>query len=373
MKKIGILTFSNTYNYGATLQAFAVSEILKEMGHSPIFIDYTPSTEQTGKQSLKTKLKRLFLALITRIYFKKDETATERYKSAFDKFRERNMLFTATKIHNAKDAAADIETNSFDAYVVGSDWVWQEPFDKVFFLDFLKNTSATRIAFAASAGKYTIEDKAEFKRLSNNFDFISLREKDMERNAREITGRETQTIPDPTLLFDSSFWSKYAGDKPIVEGDYILVYSMKPRKNFKKIVSKCKRALKMKTVGISFCDAVRNLIGVDCDNVLRGLGPSEFLNLIKNAKFVITSSFHGTVFSMIFHVPFYSYTFSPDDKRMENLIESAGLDKGLNVKTPDQIKTVKIKSYNFEQADKTFLSWKENAKKFLSSALDKLS
>lgn len=370
--RVGILTYTMANNFGAVLQAFALGETIKALGYDVTFLRYKPqSTKNIAPQSLSIKIKKLILRLLTLVFFGRPSKSFPKLVTRFEDFRRTHMTITSKECTNISEAENDEEFVSFDIYVVGSDWVWKSPYDKVFFLDFLKNKSALRIAYAASANVSYISSKYvdDFKKLLENFDIISTREETLTKNVNLLSLKMSQTMPDPTLLFGQEFWSKYAGNKPIIEGDYILVYAMRPNLSFSSAARKCKRQLKMKSVGIVTGTAAINLLGTRCDKIMLDIGPAEFLNLVKYAKFVFTSSFHGTVFASLFHVSFIAYPFSSADKRMSDMLRDVGLEERYVTKN-SQIDDIDFKHANFAKTDSVLKAYRIKTDKFLTDALE---
>lgn len=372
-KKIAILTYTFSNNFGAVLQAFALGELIKGYGFNVTYLNYKPTSQTPINSSLSIKFKKFILNILEILFFKNVKKSQAKQVTFFDKFRNQYMVATSKKCYNFYDVKNDAESHSFDAYVVGSDWVWRYPYDKVFFLSFLKNKSVMKIAYAASADTSVINEKniPEFLSLLDNYDVISTREDTLTNNVNAISRKRSQTLADPTLLFNAVFWNKYAGVEPIVKNDYILIYAMKPSVSIALLARRIKRKLGMKSIGIVCGTSATSLLGVNCDEIKLNIGPSEFLNLIKNAKFVLTSSFHGTVFASIFHVPFFSFLFNPNDMRMRDMLTDVGLgDRYLSSK--DVFRNLDLTDLDFTGVDSKLAEYRINADKFFSSAFERL-
>ena len=182
----------------------------------------------------------------------------------------------------------------FDFFVCGSDQIWS-PYscdvNNTFFLTFAEKNK--RIALAPSIASEDIpQDKIEeFREYFRGFNYISTREYAGSNLVQKITGNFVETLIDPTLLFDSDFWIAHEKQpKNICQGRYALCYFLGNTSQLKKINEIC-------------CSEGLTVIDILHDKKYLSLGPDEFIYLIHNAQKVFTDSYHGTIFSIIFHVP----------------------------------------------------------------------
>lgn len=338
--KIGIITIVKVNNYGAELQAFALQKKLELAGFQSEIINYLYYKNWRFKD---TKVSRPFVPLsvkgkmvywvkyrLLNFIFEKVLTVVNgnvrRRMKRFEDFHRQNTRFSRT-YHSMPQLYG--ERLDYDVFVAGSDQVWNpsaassiEPY----FLTFAPK-DAKKISYASSFGVSQIAPELDrrFKNLLNNINVISVREASGVELVRRLTGREAALVADPTLLLTKQEWTPYMKAYPGMPERYVLVYQLSESDAIVNLAQKigqernipvyriCKRAFRVeKNAGIV--------------NILDA-GPAEFLSLMAGAEFVVTNSFHGTAFSVNFHVPFYTVVSSrkKNNARMESLLETVDL------------------------------------------------
>lgn len=330
MKKIGIITILNVNNYGAELQAFALHHKLKLMGYDNEVINYlyykNPNyiTESKSAPLIKApkinKLKDFVIKWIDKYSrFTNPEIAKVR-KERFDNFH--GKLTALSPVYNSYSALYNAEL-PYETVIVGSDQVWNpnngtnlDPY----FLTFAKN-GMKKISFASSfgVGKINSEHHSVYKKWLNNIDHIATREADGVKIIKEIADRDATHVVDPTLLLTKKEWESilvpYESSEP-----YILLFIFKESK----YVTDFAYHLQKQT-GYKIIRVCKNEMRVENDDKIlniRDFGPLEFLGLYQSASIVLTTSFHGTVFSLIFEKPFYTITPSSknNNSRQQGLL-----------------------------------------------------
>ncbi len=326
--KIGLLTFHSAHNYGAVLQAYAIQEALKQLGHKVSIIDYRPPyllkqrifpTLKNQPFSLKFKLfAEGIIAFIWRI----------KRKRGFDRFIQSRFQLTANNyllpFSNNED---------FDAYIMGSDQIWNikftRGFDQVYWGDFVIKSKARKISYAASMSNYllTIDEKERMASLLKNFDSISVRETELKTFLYENFERDSITVLDPTLLLAAECW-KNISKTPSIKKKYVLVYSVGIRDDALKVARFMANELDT--------DLIELTMGVDrrvIFNKYQVATPEEFVGFFEHAEFVVTSSFHGTAFAIIFNKDFYSLAHGTDkDSRQKTILSKLELSDRLVLK-----------------------------------------
>lgn len=323
--KVGILTFQRAYNYGAVLQAFALRKCITNLGHYAEVIDYGTIGE-TPRFSLATNGIKSFVSVMLINLFSLFNADLRRFR--FRKFRKTQMGISKNsypKQHSLKEAI-----NLYDYFVTGSDQVWN-PFltqaDSSFLLDFVVEPKR-KISYAASFGvaELPLNVRETFINNINKIKNLSVREKSGQEIIKELTNRESFVAIDPTLLLNANEWDKIA--KPFkTSKPYILLF-----------------AIMDDPLGfIDFCIKLKDLTGYQLIRIANPVykvemgiktismaGPCEFVGLIKNASIVVTNSFHGTAFSIIYNKPFYTFLYNNDrDIRLKDLTDKLGLSKRL--------------------------------------------
>lgn len=203
-------------------------------------------------------------------------------------------------------------------YIVGSDQVWN-PNNLDCFFDLTRFKSGYKISYAASFGVHKIlsEQKDKYNFLKD-IKKISVREKTGANILKEMFDCEAQVHLDPSFLLTPEEWKKV--EKPLkISGEYILLYILHIPKNINEIISNIKKKTNKKVVLIDRRGYLNKI--VKCDEVVMDAGPAEFLWLIDNASYVITSSFHGTVFSIIFQKNFLPLINQASPSRISDLLK----------------------------------------------------
>ena len=300
MKKIAVITYHNSFNYGAALQAYATSKVLEALGYDVRFIDYYPKNLRDFG-TLKTTFREA--GYKTRNIIKRIALTAVRYPShkrlrkVFDDFAYNNLPLTRTYL-----SREDIRNDppEADIYCTGSDQVWNNfythDFDGTFFLDFVPE-GKERIALAASFGKesFSEDELGYIKEHVSKYDCITVRENTAKKILEELGIKDVSVIPDPTILADPKVWEDFAED-PKINAPYILVYQLHGdgealKKAMKYGKEKGIRVIRINTFLHHFRPSCRNILTPD---------PHKFIGLFRDAEYVFTDSFHGTVFSLIF-------------------------------------------------------------------------
>lgn len=319
MKKIGILTFHRARNYGAVLQCFAMQTFLKENGFDVEVVDYRSPNIEAAYKLINLQSPKSFLCSVRGLY--KAISAN----LVFYNFRKQYLSITNKEYHKASDFK-----DNFDAYVIGSDQVWSprlnKGYDPVYWGDF--DRTAVKLAYAASMGNHELFKPDEIKiiqKYSQNFKAISTREKTLQTELKSIVETPIQEVLDPSLLVDSKYYDVIA-EQPC-ERDYIVYYQQEynPRSRF--LIENMARLMNCKIIIMAGkkekYDVEYKYIGKD------SLTVPMFLGYIKYAKFVFTSSFHGTAFSIIFKKDFYFLKNASVDRAMNLLRRLDILERGI--------------------------------------------
>jgi hypothetical protein len=336
--KIGILTFQWAKNYGALLQMYALKEYVGSLGHEIKIIDFTPN-KFASMYSLNFLRKGItFKHRIKKII---DYILKKKQHKEFEIFFENN--FSKTKlIDNSKELNKNI--NEFDLIIVGSDQVWNEKITEEYFLDyFLPDYEGNKISYAASFGSNNISKQSLYliKKHINEFDFVSLREGKTVKLLKKITKKDNiKLVLDPVFLISPDKWYNFSSDK--ISGDYILIYMLENNRTLLDTAVKMSNYynLPIYSVEIPF---TRRLNTTKKINKLNDLGPKDFVQAFKDANYILTNSFHGTSYSLLFEKKFLSFNHSTVNLRMKNLFELYELgDLQINDKVPsiDRIKNI---------------------------------
>lgn len=292
-KKVGVVTFHNYDNYGAILQSYALQVCLKRLGAQPEIIDYNCSYISNPFQLKRIKNKGLFNYIYGAIGY----ICYLPRRRKCNAFRKRMTYSTPV---DAKTIGK--MDGKYDVYISGSDQVWDwhlTDFDRTYFLDFV--TKGKKCSYAASIGEHlpAEEYQAEYAKLLNEFDHILMRESYGADVVDQLISKKPECACDPTLLFTGEEWETVmAMGKPCKP--YILVYQLGVNPSFVNFVKRLKKKTGLPVVYVPF-----PLVGALACKPQIAAGPMEWLRLFHDAQYVVTDSFHGAVFSILFHRTFF--------------------------------------------------------------------
>ncbi|MDC7236752.1 MAG: polysaccharide pyruvyl transferase family protein [Sphaerochaetaceae bacterium] len=352
-QKIGILTYHTALNYGAILQAYALISYLNQnfdkievevIDYRSKFLDYTYSYQKIFNVD-----KKLFFPKSILLYKK---------KKIFNNFILNNIKLSQNQynIKNINDA-----TEIYDKVIVGSDQVWNINInggDLTYFLSFLSKRK--RYSYAASIGIDTVKifENLKIKNELLNFSAISLREpSNLNIFDQEIRTNICDVNIDPCLLLDRISWEKiiknhYHG------GKYVLVYMIKYSSNLLVRAKEIARKEKCKVICIG------NFHGITGVKYKSNIDVSSFISLFSNADYILANSFHGTVFSILFHKNFLVEMSHNDGRnlRLEDLLQLFGLrSRVLNRKAIDSM----YNAINWNYIDKKLDEERIKSKQYL--------
>ena len=362
MRKVCLVT-CYVDNYGACLQAYALQDTIKSLGHEVEILSYTPSDRVKQKNAIN-KIK-FGVREIYRLFRYKHYSFNFFSHYYFCKFRKKHLVFSETNYASEYDVInSKLE---YRAYVVGSDQLWNPIIhnyqnNRVYFLDFEKN-GAKKIAYAPSVGI----DKFPSKDLENDainllvdFDFLSCREETGAKLITQLMGKQCCQVLDPTFLLSASHWTDISG-KRIIDGDYAFIYRFGDSEIENEIIDEFVKNVNMPVYCLPMSISDFKLKKI---NLLNPCGPCEFVNYIKNSKFVLTDSFHATAFSINLNVNFGCMlrNTSRDDNNMNSrifdILELFNLSKRL-ISSKEFIKDILATEINFDEAN-TFLNKRRN-------------
>lgn len=323
--KIGILTMHRVIHFGSVLQAFALQQTLLKMGLKNEIIDYVYPNEwhvPTQKQNIKEKIYS---------YFKK---IVPQKQSKIEEFISKELIKTSKTYKTPQELA--LKCPYFDIYITGSDQVWNTDYlkgDKSFFFNFLPD-GTKKISYASSFGRFTFDGEAAKEWLNNlsTYEALSVREEKAQKIIKKYTGLDSELVLDPTLLISKEEWESFASKERYVDDDYILVYMLtyawQPFPYALQLIQHFEKMLGWKVVVIE----PLNLREKNPQwQYVENISPHEFINLFKNAGLILTSSFHGTAFSINLERPFYSLVSENkvNDDRISSLCRNLNLNDNL--------------------------------------------
>lgn len=357
--KIGILTFHNAHNYGAMLQCYALQQYLISEGYDAEVIDYRPDfyKKQYSENRFIDCLGKNPFRWFNNIYY--NYYLHNKRCHSFEHFHEKYLIMS-------KERNCQIIPDTYDAYIVGSDQIWNpnltNGFQKVYFCLFgNKQSNKKYISYAPSMeiNNLSREQIIFLKNALKNFNSISVREKSLINLLQPLTNLPITQVCDPTLLVDINVWEPMA-KKRLIKDSYIVLYQIREseiaRNLAKKIASQNNASIVELTARIDK--------KINCK--YQTASPTEFVNYIANAEYVITTSFHGTALSVIFNKPFYSVSLGDNfDSRSISFLKSLQLEDRIISQQDDII----IKPINYNRANELIKIQREQSRQFLKSAL----
>lgn len=341
MKKIGLCVCYDTKNFGSQLQVLATQEMVKELGYDYEIIRYGKKlTPSFLLKSVPRLLNPNFLS--GKIRKLKKNRALKKYPDIRKNVKIRNQRFErfAKKYFDHMSPVykgwAELEkgTENYDAFLCGSDQLWLpgnlgSHFYTLEFVPYEKS----KIAYATSFGVSRIPwyQKKRTARYLERFQALSTREVRGSEMIQELAGLSSSVVCDPTLLFDAEQWSKLIPVRPVVKEPYIFCYFLGTNPKHRKIALELKKATGLKVVTIPFLD---HFVQEDVkfgDRRLYDVDAEDFVNLIRHAEYVLTDSFHGSVFSILHHRQFITLNRFDDNSgnsrnsRIDSLCALLGL------------------------------------------------
>ena len=306
--KIGILTQPLQTNYGGLLQAYALQKTLKAMGHEVWLIN----RYYNGISALHWTLGRMKKAIQLFIKVLSHNLSFNEAMIEFHANNHRTFSFTNKYINpNSGFLTSDVTLTkfcakqSFDAYVVGSDQVWRPEYAPNiynYFLDFVDDCAVKRLAYAASFGTenwlFTSEQTYRCKSLLKKFEYISTREESGVELCSKYLGRDdAQWVLDPTLLLKASDYREIVTDAhlPQIDGNIVVSYLLDENELKHNLLNKVCKSMNAYQYNAKkgFPKKWKSQASVE-----------EWLYGFSKAKYAVVDSFHGCVFSILFHVPF---------------------------------------------------------------------
>lgn len=358
--KLSCLTFHDSSNYGAVLQTYALQTFLTSMGHEYEVINYS-NAEKRKFDSLTGRNRELSLPLYL---YKLAELPLEAYKKQkFQSFSDRYLnktprFYTMEELRNyAKNR---------DAIVVGSDQVWNASMirqDSAYFLKFTEKRK--KLSYAASLGvsKVTDSQRRFYEEMLADFDRIAVREQSGAKLIEEISGKAAEVVLDPTLLLTREDWGKICS--PVPDRPYIFAYILRHDPKVQDFLKKLQKqtGLPVRYVTRGYVSALRD--GATCVP-----SPEEWVSQIMNAEYVVTTSFHGTAFSVNFKRTFFTFVdgdiTNGTNSRQVDFLRSVGLESRLNPSYPGEIC---LDAPDFSQVDTVLTRKREEARAYLEKAL----
>ncbi|WP_324722181.1 polysaccharide pyruvyl transferase family protein [Latilactobacillus curvatus] len=328
MPKSLLVTFHASHNHGSALQAFATQKLLEQEGYPSTILNFQMPSQKKyyslygGRKGMKIRQ----LAMIP-IHFQR--------KSRQQKFIDfQNNYFNMTKEYHSYDELRAADFSQYNVLVSGADQIWSNTipefvnsdvdFKGIYFGDFVSDIK--KIAFASSTGEADIDYlKSQLTNLKQ-YQHIAVREERGRKLLNQLLDYKCDVVLDPTLLLTRKEYNKWFDlENALVKEEYIFLYTLQGVKSGRRWKILLQNLYEKTGLRIIVVSPFFPIYGKNITNINEA-GPIEFLNLIYNAKIVLTDSFHGTAYSVNFRKNFFVYQAdSSHDPRKKNLLNSFGL------------------------------------------------
>lgn len=323
--KIGVITWFKYENYGTVLQALAFQKYLKNKEVDVELINFELNNNEVKSKNIKIDILKRIVSKIICKYNK------YKYKSLFEnkskKFKDIiNKNCRVSKVINNKNEYIK-KCNEYDIIFFGSDQIWNPNWYHPFYYANYNEIKTKLVSYAPSFGVSELTDNIEnIKRAISRFSYISVREEEGKQIIKKLNGKEVPIVCDPTLLLSCEEWTKMEEKTVNNYNDYILCYMLSDNSNHWKAIKKLAKKEKKKLVIIP----IGGVSYIQSKYIVRDCSIGNFLYLIKNADYIVTDSFHGTVFSILYNKNFFTFErHNPKNKmsqnsRIHNLLNIAG-------------------------------------------------
>lgn len=364
MKRIGTISYNiycNFTNYGSALQTWALHQAIKKLGYTPVLVDYCPDIladkdplnpfgNMWDKDEESRRMVELTMPAIHTNYRK------------FDQFY--HECFTRTsKSYTSANFDKVVSDEKLDGFVCGSDTIFCP--DEFGFDDgYYANYSIMRgrsVSYAASFGDphFTEETYKILNERLQNFKALGIREEQMIPYLKQHTDILVQRVVDPTLLLNADEYERITADRQCKE-KYILLYARRYSPKMEAYADKLAKENRCRIIDISL-----RAINAEQGHIMRyDAGVEEFLSLVKNAEYVVTNSFHGMIFSVLFRRPFVIFSREQCDNKIEELLALFGLSDRMMVTGDEQLDEI-----NYDKVHRNIQSAREKSLSFLKMEL----
>ena len=348
-KKIGIVSCYFQHNYGSMLQAYATQKILDRLGYENETINISGFRSEIRKAKVKYFIKASLTSdillyksgmaknVLRKKLSKNEYTALSKIRDQrFDNFYKTHFRLSK-KYLSMDELGRECEAN-YSAVLVGSDQLWLPAniAADYYTLSFVPDTVNT-IAYATSFGQSVLPRKTAdraslfLKRIRH----ISVREESGQELVSQLSGRHVPIVCDPTLLFSGEEWLPVQKEEPLITGKYLLCYFLGKNPLHRKFAVELKKATGCRIIALPHLDEFTKDDEHYADERLYDIDPSDFVNLVRNAEYICTDSFHCSVFSILYRKNFFTFrrymkeTSQSTNSRLDSLFHMLSIEDRL--------------------------------------------
>ena len=389
MKKIAIVSCYFQHNYGSMLQAYATQLILDKLGYENETIDISGFNKEIkrakliyfAKASITSDILLVKMGMVKNVirkkfcqnnYVKLSAKRTEKF-NCFSK-----KMFRLSENYCTKQDLSEKCLSKYSAVIVGSDQLWL-PVNiaaDYYTLSFVPNEVNT-IAYATSFGQSDLPNNIKKKSevFLRKIRHIGVREESGQKLIKNIVNRDVPVVCDPTLLFNGEEWLEIQNKDPIYKEDYIFCYFLGNNPEHRDFAKRLRQATGYKIIALLHLDEYIPSDEEYADETPYNVDPADFLNLIRNAKYVCTDSFHCSVFSILYSKEFFTFhRFSNDTKhstnsRIDTLFNITGI-TGRVLSGDEDLEECLNLVTDFESVQKKINEIREESLRFLINSLE---
>lgn len=389
MKKIALVTCYFQPNYGSQLQAYATQLLFDKMNvpNETIRIDGL-------KKEINAAKYRYFLSHIGDVATIKDKFSTVKklwalktkgkdFKQNMAIRREMFHAFSSSRFHLSGFYGSKQElqqhAHDYEAFIVGSDQLWLPSNIEAdyYTLNFVP-TVIPKISLATSFGVSRLPKRQAVKAASflRRLDFCSVREQSGQMLVKELTGRVVPIVCDPTILFSASDWENLVSPRRFYDEPYLFCYFLGNNPEQRKFVDKVRSLTGCKIVQLQHCDEYIHSDEDFPDYAPYNVGPAEFIQLIRDAEYVFTDSFHCSVFSMLYAKTFFTFRRYSSDSivstngRLYSLLTLAGMENRL-LRGDEDVNQCLLMPVSYDEVYHRFDELRKITRDFVEDALNK--
>lgn len=388
MKKVAIVSCYFQKNYGSQLQAYATQKILDELNVENETISIAGLKNEINKRKYKFFMKRVFDKDTVKEKSKTVKRALlKKFNKQFgDNIRKRDSYFEEFskkyfKLSDPYNSFSELTEGCIEKYstvLVGSDQLWlpSNIYADYYTLNFVPE-GVERVSYATSFGAAKIPKWQEesVRKFLKKFQHLSVREISGKKIIKDLTGLDAKVVCDPTILLGAEEWMDIQDNKRFIEDKYIFCYYLGNNKLHREFANRLKKETGYKIVALQHLDEYVKDDEEFGDIKPYNVGPGEFVNLIRNAEYVCTDSFHGTVFSNIYNRKFFTFmrfkanSSMSTNSRITSLLNILGLEDRLISGEEDVLECMN-KKIDFNSVNLKIENFKKESLIYLKNALN---
>jgi len=318
--KVALAINYDYHDYGGMLQAFATQRFLEKHGVDSDAVNFDNVKGDINKRKWYYFLSNILDVSIVK---EKSKLIEKRIRQKFNSQLKVNMAerdaafdefcsthFKVSRAFVSWNDMAEASRKEYDAVVVGSDQLWLPSNVKAdyYTLNWVPD-DVKKIAYATSfgIGKIPNKYKKEYSIYLNRMNYLSARETSGQEIIKELTNKDVPLVNDPALLLDADGWNEIVKAEPLVKDKYVFCYFMGNNPEQRGFVKRLAKEKNLKVVALLHLDQYIATDEEFVDIAPWHVSPADFVNLVKNAEYVCTDSFHGTVFSIIYSRTFFTF------------------------------------------------------------------